>query len=190
MTDVDLKYVGAHEGVRKLLEYIGENPEREGLVDTPSRVLKAYSEMLSGYSVDIADILKTTFQDGIDYDQMIVVKDIPFISYCEHHMLPFPGVAHVGYLPNNRVVGLSKIPRIVDAFSKRLQVQERLTDQVADAIYDYLDPVGVGVIVQATHTCMTMRGVKKPGASMVTTALRGSFMEAEQRQEFYNMVKA
>lgn len=179
----------ALNGVRAIMDYIGEDVNREGLIDTPKRVIKAYDEMLGGYSADIADILKTTFQEGIDYDQMIVVKDIPFISYCEHHMLAFPGIAHVGYIPHASVVGLSKIPRVVDAFSKRLQVQERLTDQIADAIYEHLKPAGVGVIIKANHTCMSMRGIKKSGASMVTTALRGNFTESRQRQEFYNMVK-
>ena len=179
----------AHESIiSNLIDIIGDNPMREGLLDTPKRVLRAYKELFAGYSQDPKEILSTTFRDGIDYDQMIVVKDIPFVSFCEHHMLPFTGIAHVGYLPNDCVVGSSKIPRVGDLYSKRLQVQERLTDQIADAINDILDPRGVGVIIDASHTCMSMRGVEKHGASMITTALRGSFLDHEHKLEFYRLV--
>ena len=175
--------------IEDLIEIIGDDPKREGLLDTPKRVLKAYKELFAGYTQDPAEILQRVFKDGIDYDQMIVVKNIPFVSFCEHHMLPFTGIAHVGYLPKGCVVGLSKIPRVVDVFAKRLQVQERLTDQIADAIFDNLQPQGVGVIISASHTCMSMRGVEKHGASMATTALRGTFMQHEHKQEFYKMVE-
>ena len=178
----------ALKGIRNVLSFIGEDPDREGLLDTPKRVVKAYEEMLSGYKQNPEDILQRVFKEGIDYDQMIVVKNIPFTSFCEHHMLAFNGIAHVGYLPKDCVVGLSKIPRVVDVFAKRLQVQERLTDQIADAIQEFLEPRGVGVIIEGEHTCMTMRGAKKKGATMVTTALRGSFLQrADHKEEFYRM---
>jgi GTP cyclohydrolase IA len=182
-------YTGNESTIEDLIELIGDNPKREGLLDTPKRVLKAYQELFAGYKQDPADILQRVFKDGIDYDQMIVVKNIPFVSFCEHHLLPFTGIAHVGYLPKGCVVGLSKIPRVVDVFAKRLQVQERLTDQIADAIFDHLGPQGVGVVISASHTCMSMRGVEKHGASMVTTALRGTFMLHEHKNEFYKMVE-
>jgi len=176
--------------IQELIEVIGDDPLREGLRDTPKRVLKAYKELFAGYQQDPAEVLGTTFSEGIDTTQMILVRDIPFVSFCEHHMLPFKGTAHVAYLPNSRVVGLSKIPRVVDVFAKRLQVQERLTDQIADAIQDVLQPLGVGVIINSVHTCMTMRGVKKNGTSMTTTALRGTFLDQAQghREEFYRML--
>ena len=176
--------------IQELIDIIGDDPLREGLRDTPKRVLKAYKELFGGYKQSPADVLGTTFSEGIDTTQMILVRDIPFVSFCEHHMLPFKGMAHVAYLPHDRVVGLSKIPRVVDVFAKRLQVQERLTDQIADAIQDVLQPLGVGVIIRSEHTCMTMRGVRKNGTSMTTTALRGSFLNPAQghREEFYRML--
>lgn len=174
--------------VRALIEYIGDDPTREGLVDTPRRVLKAYRELFAGYKQDPKEILARTFSEGISYDQMIIVKDIPFTSFCEHHMLPFEGVVHVGYLPKDRVVGLSKIPRVVDCFAKRLQVQERLTDEIANAIQEHLMPFGVGVMIESSHSCMTMRGIQKKGAVMRTTALRGDFLERDDlKHEFYDM---
>jgi GTP cyclohydrolase I len=176
------------ETIQDLIAIIGDDPTREGLVDTPRRVLKAYKELFAGYDQDPAEHLKRVFTDGIDYKQMIVVKNIPFVSFCEHHLLPFKGIAHVGYLPKDCVVGLSKIPRVVDVFAKRLQVQERLTDQIADAIQDHLAPNGVGVYIESEHTCMSMRGVGKQGSSMVTTALRGSFLEDSHKKEFYSMI--
>jgi GTP cyclohydrolase I len=178
-----------HDTIRDLILIAGDDPDREGLIDTPRRVIKAYQELFSGYQENPDEILSRTFSEGIVYDQMIVVKDIPFVSFCEHHMLPFKGVAHVGYLPTDCVVGLSKIPRVVDCFAKRLQVQERLTTQIADAIQNALNPRGVGVIVEAAHTCASMRGVRKNGSSMITTALRGEFLQANQKTEFYAMVK-
>ncbi len=170
------------DAVRRLLQHLGENPDREGLADTPKRVVKALSEMTRGYQQDPAAILSTTF--NVAHDQMIHVKGISVVSMCEHHMLPFTGTAHVAYIPSDRVVGLSKIPRVVHTFARRLQVQERLTDQIADAINDTLHPQGVGVRITAHHACMGLRGVGEREATMTTTALRGCFFKAEARAEF------
>ena len=177
----------AETAVRELLLAVGEDPERDGLLGTPNRVARMYSEILAGNEGDPAHHLEVTFAE--DHHEMVVVKDIPFESLCEHHMMPFHGKAHVAYIPNGRIVGLSKIARVVEEFARRLQVQERLTSQVADTIMDKLRPEGVGVVLEATHTCMTMRGVRKPGATMVTSALRGSFAAcAETRAEFMMIV--
>jgi GTP cyclohydrolase I len=174
--------------IRDLISIIGDNPYREGLIDTPKRVLKSYDEIFSGYSQNAREILSTTFEEDISYNQIILSRDIPFSSFCEHHMLPFTGVAHVAYLPNKSVVGLSKLARVVDMFAKRLQIQEKMTDQIADAIFDVLQPKGVGVMITAHHTCMSMRGVNKQNSQMLTTALRGTFLTEEHKQEFYNMI--
>lgn len=169
--------------VRTLLSVLGEDPEREGLVKTPERVVRALREMTSGYHVDVEALLKTTFTEPAD--QMVVVTGIRVVSMCEHHMLPFTGTAVVGYIPDGRVVGLSKLPRVVDAFARRLQVQERLTEQVADAINQHLRPKGVGVVIRAHHACMGIRGAMQPTAMMTTSALRGVILEkAEARAEF------
>lgn len=175
---------------KSLLQAIGEDEDRPGLLETPDRVAKAWLEWTSGYSVDPSTILKV-FEDGADkVDEMVVVKDIKVYSHCEHHLAPFFGVAHVAYVPNGKIVGLSKIARVVDAFSKRLQVQERLTNQIADCINDNLKPLGVGVIVQARHLCMESRGVTKQGSETITSALRGCIKEREStRTEFLNLVK-
>lgn len=178
----------AKSAVQQIIRFIGEDPSREGLLETPDRVVRAYEELFSGYKADLDEILSTTFSEGINYTDMIVVKDIPFVSHCEHHMLPFTGVCHIGYLPKNRVVGLSKLPRVVDAFSKRLQVQERLTEQIADCVFSRLEPLGVGVVVKASHSCMSMRGVRKQGSEMITTSLRGDFLNPVLKTEFYNMI--
>ena len=170
-----------------LIRLIGDDPNREGLAATPDRVIRAYKELFAGYGQNPVGILDTTFDAG-SCDQMVIVRGITFTSFCEHHLLPFEGVAHVGYLPKDRVVGLSKIPRVVQVFAKRLQIQERLTNQIADAIYDVLDPRGVGVIIDARHSCMSIRGANQPHASMNTTALRGDFLIADMKQEFYSMV--
>ena len=175
----------AENGIRDLLHYLGEDPFREGLQDTPKRVVKAFTELTNGYTTNIAEILGTTFDVG-DVDQMIHVRNIGFVSLCEHHMLPFTGTAHVAYIPQQRVVGLSKIPRTVHAYASRLQVQERLTQQIANALTEHLQPEGVGVTITAHHACMGLRGVKQPDATMTTTALNGSFREPEVRQEFLN----
>jgi GTP cyclohydrolase I len=169
--------------VATLLRELGEDPHRDGLVDTPDRVARAWREMTEGYRQDAAAILDATFDVG-PYDQMVVVRDIEFWSLCEHHLLPFHGMATVGYLPGDRVVGLSKIGRLVNCFARRLQVQERLTQQIADAMNEHLKPKGVGVLINATHTCMAMRGVRL-GADMVTSALLGRFRDdAVLRSEF------
>lgn len=169
--------------VRRQLEYIGEDPNREGLKDTPKRVIKALTEMTQGYRANIGDILKTTFD--IQYDQVVVLRDITFTSLCEHHLLPFTGEACVGYLPGERILGLSKLARLVHAFASRLQVQERLTTQVAQALVDALNPRGVAVVIKAAHMCMQCRGVRQQGAEMVTSAMVGKFRESpELRAEF------
>jgi GTP cyclohydrolase IA len=174
---------------KQFLEAIVPDADREGLQDTPARMEKAWMHFTSGYAINPVDILKT-FMDGAEnYDQMILVRDIPVHSVCEHHCIPFLGVAHVAYIPNGRIVGLSKINRVVDAFARRLQVQERLTNQVADALWDNLAPMGVGVVITARHMCVEMRGVSQQGSSTVTSALRGVFEDAEVRAEFLNLIK-
>ena len=170
------------DAIVRLIQHIGENPNREGLLDTPKRVAKAYRELTHGYDADPATILGTTF--GEHASQMIHVNGIEFVSLCEHHMLPFTGTAHVAYIPRERVVGLSKIPRLVAAYAARLQVQERLTEQIADALDTHLNPLGVGVSITAHHSCMGLRGAKQPNATMTTTALRGLFWMQETRAEF------
>jgi GTP cyclohydrolase I len=176
-------------GVRLILEGVGEDADREGLEDTPRRVAEMYREILAGIGVDPAPLV--TVVPGADFDEMIMVKDIPLTALCEHHMLPFNGKAHVAYIPNKdgRITGLSKIARVVDTLSKRLQVQERLTTEIADAIEAALEPRGVFVLIEAEHLCMTMRGVKKPGSMTVTSAVRGLFRsDARTRQEAMNHI--
>jgi GTP cyclohydrolase IA len=176
------------EAVRTLLAEIGEDPMREGLAGTPERVRRMYDELTSGYHVD-PDALLNGACFNVDYDEMVVVRDIEFFSLCEHHLLPFIGHAHVGYLPRGRVVGLSKIPRIVDLFAKRLQLQERLTVQVADFLMERLEPKGVACVVEATHLCTMMRGVKKQEATMVTSSMTGTFRrDARTRAEFMGLI--
>ena len=179
--------MGERSIIADLIRLMGDDPSREGLAGTPDRVIRAYKELFAGYGQNPAEILDTTFDAG-SCDQMVIVRGITFTSFCEHHLLPFDGVAHVGYLPQERVVGLSKIPRVVQVFAKRLQIQERLTNQIADAIYGVLDPRGVGVIIEARHSCMSIRGANQPHASMSTTALRGDFLTPDMKQEFYSMV--
>ncbi len=170
--------------LREILRAIGEDPDREGLVDTPDRVMRSWSEIFAGYRQDPAQILATTFQEVDGYDEMVLLRDIPFHSTCEHHMLPFTGLAHVAYLPNGRVVGLSKLARLVDCFARRLQIQERMTRVIANALMTHLNPHGCGVMVKAAHGCMACRGVQKSGATMVTTAVEGRFREATVRAEW------
>lgn len=180
----------AEAGVRALLRYIGEDPERPGLIDTPSRVVRALAEMTYGMTQDPATVLARVFPDT--YDEMVVVRGVEFTSMCEHHMLTFTGTVTVAYVPKvgNGVVGLSKLARLVDVYARRLQVQERLTMQIADAIQDHLDPSGVGVVVAAKHSCMGCRGVRKPGADMVTSALLGTLRSnAAQRAEFLALAR-
>jgi GTP cyclohydrolase I len=170
--------------VTQLIRLIGENPTREGLLDTPRRVLKSHGEIFKGYQMDPKVILSTCF-DSEGYDQMVLLKDIELYSTCEHHMLPFFGKAHVAYIPNKKVVGLSKLARLVECYSRRLQIQERLTNQIADAIVNELDPIGVGVVIEAKHFCMVMRGVNKQNSVMKTSALRGALkINQSAREEF------
>ena len=173
-----------------MIEAIGDDPCREGLQDTPKRISKMYAELFSGMGMDAREELSVGFKEG--HHEMVILRDIPFYSMCEHHLLPFYGVAHVGYIPDDegRVVGISKLARVVDVFSKRLQLQERMTTQIADAILEALQPDGVAVILQAEHLCMTMRGIKKPGSNVVTSATRGLFRgRAATRAEFLNLVQ-
>ena len=173
----------AEYGVTQLIKALGENPLREGLVDTPKRVVKAYKELTEGYNVNIAELLSVTFDVG-NVDEMVIVKNINFVSLCEHHMLPFSGTATVAYIPMHRVVGLSKIPRTVDAITRRLQVQERITTEITEALDTYLKPLGSACLVKAEHTCAAYRGVRKQGAEMVTSSLTGVFRNPEVRNEF------
>ncbi|MCJ7677998.1 MAG: GTP cyclohydrolase I FolE [Anaerolineales bacterium] len=176
------------EAVRRLLEAVGEDVGREGLVGTPNRVARMYDELLAGYRVDPYAVVNDALFD-VEYDQMVIVRNIEFYSLCEHHMLPFLGRAHVAYCPNGKVVGLSKIPRIVDLFARRLQVQERMTRQIAEFIEAALHPCGVAVVLEGWHLCATMRGVKKAHAVMVTSSLSGSFKENEStRKEFFDHI--
>ena len=178
----------ALEAVRTLLRWVGEDPTREGLHDTPRRVVDAYLEYFRGYAEDPARYLERTFEQVGGYDEIVLLRDIPFVSHCEHHLAPIHGKAHVGYLPRDRVVGISKLARVEHAFARRLQVQERLTAEIADCIATALEPLGVGVIVEATHGCMTCRGVETPGVIMTTSRMMGVFREDEKsRQEFLQL---
>ena len=171
------------------MEWIGENPNREGLLGTPSRVARAYRELFSGYGDDPKEILRRTFEEVDGYDEMVVLRDIRFASHCEHHILPIIGRAHVAYLPNRRVIGISKLARIVDIYARRLQIQEKLTVQIADTIDEVLRPKGVAVMVEASHECMTTRGVHKSGVSMVTSRMTGDFRSnASTRREFLYII--
>lgn len=179
----------AEEAVRTMLRWAGDDPEREGLMDTPARVVRAYEEFFAGYREDPNQYLARTFEEVAGYDEMVVLRDIPFESHCEHHLAPIIGKAHVAYLPTNRVVGISKLARVVDAFAKRLQVQEKMTAQIAECINTALKPDGVAVVVEAVHHCMTTRGVHKHGVSMVTSTLLGAFREnIHTRAEFMAMI--
>lgn len=175
--------------IEDYINAIGDNPQREGLVDTPNRVVKSWDELYCGYKQDPESILSTTFTDGI-CDEMVVLRDIDFYSQCEHHILPFVGRAHIGYIPNKKIVGVSKLARLVDAYARRLQIQERLTTQIADTIDNVLMPHGVMVVIEGKHMCMTMRGVKKENAKMITSAVRGIFKDsAITRSEFMNFIR-
>jgi GTP cyclohydrolase IA len=179
----------AEEAVRTLIRWAGESPGREGLLDTPARVVRAYEDWFEGYLQDPAEMLQRTFEEVGSYDDIVVLRDVPFQSCCEHHMAAISGTVHVGYLPHDRVVGISKLARVVDAFARRLQVQERLTAQIADTIETVLRPRGVGVIVKATHACMTTRGVRKHGVAMVTSRMLGAFRDdPATRQEFLSAI--
>jgi GTP cyclohydrolase I len=175
--------------VRALLTALGEDPTRDGLKETPRRVAKSLDFLTSGYKTDL-DVLVNNALFDVEYSEMVIVRDIDFYSLCEHHLLPFFGKCHVAYLPSKRVIGLSKLPRIVDMFARRLQVQERLTEQIADAITEKIHPMGVAVVIEATHLCMAMRGVEKQNSTTVTSAMRGTFREdARTRHEFLELIR-
>ncbi|MBL0932956.1 MAG: GTP cyclohydrolase I FolE [Alphaproteobacteria bacterium] len=179
----------AEAAVRTLLRWTGDDPAREGLIDTPSRVVRAYEEFFQGYDSDPIDILQRTFEETDGYDEMVLLRDVVFESHCEHHMVPIVGKAHIAYLPNKRVVGISKLARVLDIYAKRLQIQEKLTAQIANAVQDVLQPKGVAVLIEAQHQCMTTRGVHKAGVSMVTSRMLGAFRtNASTRREFMAMV--
>ena len=179
----------AEDAVRTLLRWAGEDPAREGLLDTPKRVVRAYRDWFSGYALDPDDYLQRTFEEVAGYDELIVLRDIHFESHCEHHMAPIIGRVHVGYLPDGKVVGISKLARVVDAYARRFQVQEKMTAQIADCIQRVLQPRGVGVVVDGSHECMTTRGVHKRGVSMVTSKMLGSFRDdARTRSEFLQFI--
>lgn len=171
------------DAVRTLIRWAGDDPEREGLLDTPKRVARAWKEYCQGYFEDPAQHLNRVFEEVGGYDEIVLLKDIPFQSHCEHHMAPIIGVAHIAYLPRDHVVGISKLARVLHAFARRLQVQERLTAEVADCIWDYLKPQGVAVVIEATHACMTARGVRTPGVTMKTSRMMGVFREDEKSRE-------
>jgi GTP cyclohydrolase I len=181
----------AEDAVRTLIRYAGDDPSREGLNDTPKRVVNSYKEMFSGYALDPAEALSRTFEDVHGYDDLVLVRDIRLESHCEHHMLPIVGVAHVAYLPRDRVVGISKLARVVDIFGKRLQTQETMTAQIAEAIDKALNPRGVAILINALHQCMTLRGVHKPNATTITTRFTGEFSDnADYRDRFLRMIQS
>jgi GTP cyclohydrolase I len=189
LDSVSLEAASTQELYRELLRRIGEDPERDGLVRTPERMEKSMAFLTRGYAMDVNTVLHDALFD-VDYDEMVIVKDIEFFSQCEHHLLPFFGKAHIAYVPNGKVIGLSKIPRLVDVFARRLQVQERLTKQVSEAIQEAINPQGVAVILEAQHLCMMMRGVEKQHSSTVTSAMLGVFREQIQtRNEFLSLVR-
>ncbi|MCK6442552.1 GTP cyclohydrolase I FolE [Elstera cyanobacteriorum] len=179
----------AEAAVRTLLRWAGDDPSREGLVDTPARVVRAYEEWFAGYAVDPKDMLQRTFEETDGYDEMVLLRDIRFESYCEHHVAPIIGKAHIAYLPKNRVVGISKLARVVEVFAKRLQIQEKMTAQIANVLDEVLQPLGVAVVIEAQHQCMTTRGVHKPGVAMVTSRMLGAFRSnIETRREFLALI--
>ncbi|MGE5146822.1 MAG: GTP cyclohydrolase I FolE [Candidatus Eiseniibacteriota bacterium] len=179
----------AEDAVRTLIRWAGDDPKREGLRDTPRRVVDAYEEFFAGYRIDAEDILRRTFSETNGYDEMVVLRDIRFESHCEHHIAPIIGKAHIAYMPNKRVIGISKLARLVEVFSKRLQIQEKMTAQIANAIHDVLQPKGVAVVVEGAHQCMTTRGIHKPGVTMVTSTMLGVFRDdPSTRREFLAMI--
>ena len=181
----------AEAAVRTLIRWAGDDPDREGLLDTPARVARSYRELFAGYEVDPREYLERTFEEVGGYDELVVLKDIRFVSFCEHHMLPVVGKAHVGYLPTDRVVGISKLARVVRGFARRLQIQEKMTAEIARAIHEVLRPEGVGVVIEAEHSCMTMRGVDVPGASLITSHLIGVVRDDPRtREEFMRLARA
>lgn len=180
----------AEQAVRTLLRWAGDDPEREGLQGTPERVVRAYEEFFEGYTQDPVEILQRTFEETDGYDEMVVLRDIRLESHCEHHVVPIIGKAHVAYLPDRRVVGISKLARVVEVFAKRLQIQEKLTSQIANAINEVLQPKGVAVVIEAAHQCMTTRGVRKPGVTMITSRMLGAFRDNHStRREFMSFIQ-
>lgn len=180
----------AMEAVKTLISWTGDNPEREGLLDTPKRVVEAYEEFFSGYNQDPKKILSRTFEEVADYDDMVLLKNMRFESHCEHHMVPFIGTAHIAYIPNKNVVGISKIARLLDIFSKRLQTQETMTSQIAKSLEESLSPLGIAVLIEGEHQCMTTRGVHKAGTTTVTTRMTGLFRENKDLEsKFFEMIK-
>lgn len=180
----------AERAVRTLLLWAGDNPDREGLVDTPRRVVNAYKELFSGYEQSAEEMLGTVFEEVAGYNDPVLIRDIPFFSHCEHHMVPIVGKAHIAYLPDGKVVGLSKIPRVVDVFAKRLQTQESITAQIADALFQQLKPQGVAVLIEAEHMCMAMRGIKKQGSKTITVTYRGTYDRDKSAQSnFVAMIR-
>ena len=187
--DAEPTSADAERAVRTLIRWAGDDPGREGLLETPARVARAFKEWFSGYGEDPYDFLKATFEETDGYDEMVVLRDIRFESHCEHHLAPIIGKAHVAYLPNRRVVGISKIARLIEVYARRLQIQEKLTAQIANTLNEVLEPLGVAVVVEATHQCMTTRGVHKPGVSMVTSRMLGNFRtDPTTRREFLSML--
>lgn len=185
-TSIDIPRIKA--AVSEILQAIGEDPSRDGLRDTPRRIAEMYEEIVGGLTIDPRDELNVTFE--VAHDEMVILRDIPFYSLCEHHFLPFHGLAHVGYIPDGRIVGISKLARVVEGYARRPQVQEQLTSQIAEAIMDTIAPDGVAVVIEAEHLCMTMRGVKKPGSRMITSAMRGHFRSVNvTRAEFLSLVQ-
>ena len=179
----------ACDAVRTLIRWTGDDPDREGLLDTPDRVVRSYDEYYSGYTQDPVDILRRTFEETDGYDEMVVLKDVEINSHCEHHMAPIVGCVHIGYLPNKSVVGISKLARVVDVYARRLQIQEKMTAQIADALDEVIRPRGVGVVVEAAHHCMTTRGIQKQGVTMVTSRMLGSFRtDPKTRREFLAII--
>ncbi|WP_051013999.1 GTP cyclohydrolase I FolE [Pararhodospirillum photometricum] len=179
----------AEEAVRVLLRWAGDDPNREGLFDTPARVVRAYEEFFEGYGADPEEILRRTFEEVEGYDEMVLLRDIRLESHCEHHMVPIIGKVHIAYLPNRRVVGISKLARVAEAYAKRLQIQETMTAQIANAINTVLEPKGVAVVVEAAHQCMTTRGIRKPGVTMVTSRMLGAFRDnSDTRREFLHLI--
>jgi GTP cyclohydrolase IA len=179
----------AEAAVRTLILWAGDNPDREGLVGTPDRVVRSYEEFFAGYDEDPRDTLRRTFEEVEGYDEVVVLRDIRLESYCEHHMVPIIGKVHIGYLPDKRVVGISKLARVVDSYAKRLQIQEKLTAQIANTLQEVLQPRGVAVVIEAAHQCMTTRGVHKTGVTMVTSTMLGAFRDnSDTRREFLNII--
>ncbi|MGY8998745.1 MAG: GTP cyclohydrolase I FolE [Rhodospirillales bacterium] len=179
----------AEAAVRTLLHWAGDDPSRDGLIDTPARVVRAYEEYFSGYGDNPEKILGRSFDETEGYDEVVVLKDIPFASHCEHHIAPILGKVHIAYLPKSRVVGISKLARLVETYGRRLQIQEKMTAQIANTLNDVLDPKGVGVVIEAAHECMTTRGINKPGVNMVTTTMLGAFKEdPSTRREFMAII--